>query len=96
MYRQEGGVFFEFAYNPICSMIDQQSPKDLVEMIWAAGVENNVLASDHGISDAANGVAWPHPTEAMAAFVGLLQKAGFSTADIRTMACDNPSKLLGI
>ena len=89
-------MFFEFAYNPICPMIDRQPPKELADMIRAAGVENSVLCSDQGVSAAASGVAWPHPTEAMAAFVGLLQKQGFSASEIRTMGTDSPSKLLGI
>lgn len=75
-WRREGGVSFEFVYNPVMPFIDKQAPRDLVR---AAGPENCVLC-----------------TEAMAAFIGLLQQEKFTQNESRVMATTNASRLLDL
>src|SRR5262249_6650018 len=63
---------------------------DLAACARAGGRERCTLATDYG--QAAN----PHPAAGLQGFADALLREGVSETDIRTMACANPSRLLGM
>jgi hypothetical protein len=64
---------------------------DHVAMIRAAGVDRAVLSSDYGWYDQV-----PHPVAGILDYYQSLWNAGFTEAELRTMACDTPARLLGL
>lgn len=68
----------------------QSTPEVLMEWITAIGPDRTVLASDLGQ------VGRPLPVDAFVRVGEALLDLGLSTTDLRRMAVDNPSHLLGV
>ena len=64
--------------------------EEIVDMIRAVGIDHTILSSDYGQLRMGNCI------EGMANYIEMLRNAGMSLAELRTMCCDNPAKLLGI
>jgi hypothetical protein len=64
---------------------------DVVRAIQAIGPEHVVLATDYGWTD-----ELPHPAVGLLDYVDALHGMGAAEADLRTMTCANPSRLLGL
>jgi len=90
------GVFFEYCFLPLVPYVDNQDPALIAEMIKAVGEEHVVLGTDLGASWAGKGVALPHPTEGMAAFIASLLLNNISKEVIAKIACTNACELLNI
>jgi hypothetical protein len=77
-----------------CLYVDSRfnvySPTELKEHIDAAGVARSSIGSDLGQVDN------PTPVEGMRQAVKLCLALGYSEADVRTMVCTNPAKIVGL
>ncbi|HLG91563.1 MAG TPA: DUF6282 family protein, partial [Acidimicrobiales bacterium] len=83
------------AYVELCAMtcigaLATRQPAELAACAAAVGPARCTLATDFG--QAAN----PRPADGFQAFADALVEAGLSPAEVRTMACENPCRLLGI
>lgn len=58
--------------------------------IRAIGPEHVILGTDFGQ------VTNPHPVQGMHDFIGALIRCGFTDAEIRRMACENPAAVLNL
>ncbi len=70
--------------------IATRSPADIAACARAVGIDRVTLATDYGQK------ANPRPAEGFAQFAGALADAGLTGDEIRTMACTNPRRLLGV
>jgi len=64
--------------------------ESVAEKIRAVGPEHVVLSSDAG------SYVLPPPVEALREWLIMIDSAGFSREEIRTMVCDNPARLFKI
>jgi predicted metal-dependent TIM-barrel fold hydrolase len=62
----------------------------MVELIRAATPERAIVNSDAGV------FLLPPPVEALREFLLLLESAGLSEGDLRTMSATNPARLFGL
>ncbi len=85
-----GGAWIEFVYNALLGTKPECSIAEYARAIRAVGVEHCVLSSDLG--QAANPL---HP-DGLTAFFAELERAGFTKAEVATMAKTNPAKALGL
>lgn len=82
-----GGVV-EIACSTVGGYTNRLPLAEAVAMIRTLRPENVVLASDAG------GIRHPSPSEALRVLANNLIESGVSAADLRTMLCDNPARLL--
>ncbi len=80
------GCLIEHCYS--MHSIDRVPIAKMAAQIREVGIENVVLSSDVGQAFS------PSPSEALVTFGMLLREEGVSLADIKTMLCDNPRRLL--
>jgi hypothetical protein len=84
------GGKIEFVYNALTGLTKVFELQQYVDAIRAVGPENCVLSSDLG--QPGNPL---HP-DGFSAFLKTLKEAGFTTAELDTMAKHNPALLLGL
>lgn len=83
-----GGVYAEQSY--ALMPIDNMTPAEVAAYIRGVGAAHTVMTTDLGQrSRMSSG-------EGMELFLSLMAAEGISKADLRTMAIDNPRKLLGL
>ncbi len=83
-----GGVYAEQSY--ALMPIDHLTPGDVADYIRGVGPEHTIMSTDLGQR------AGMSPGEGMGLFVSLMEREGITPQEIRTMAVENPAKLLGI
>jgi len=86
----QGALIEQSACLYVDSRFNVFAPEELREHILAAGVAHSSIGSDLGQVDN------PTPVEGMRQAVKLCLALGFSEADVRTMVCDNPARIIGI
>jgi len=84
------GVFVEHCVHVLMPTTYRLDPKELVETIYAIGVENCILSTDFGQN------YHPMPAEGFRMGMGMLSHVGMSDQNIKAIVSDNPSALLGI
>ncbi|KAA9148632.1 hypothetical protein FPZ12_044740 [Amycolatopsis acidicola] len=85
----ELGAVIEFAAHTCMgapSTFDQ-----VVAALGKLGPERALVSTDYGWTD-----SLPHPAEGLRGYVNALWDAGVEEADLRTMACATPARLLGL
>lgn len=85
-----GAIVEQSACLYVDSRFNSFSPAELKEHIEAAGVAHSSFGSDLGQVDN------PSPVEGLRQMAALCLGLGFTEADVRTMVCDNPSRLVGL
>jgi hypothetical protein len=70
--------------------IATRTPADIAACVRAVGVDRVTLGTDYGQK------ANPRPADGFSQFADALVDTGLSEDEIRTMACTNPARLLGI
>ncbi|MEE9274189.1 MAG: DUF6282 family protein [bacterium] len=86
----ERGVMIEYAYLPLTPLWYNHPPKTLAAWIGEVGPENAVLVTDVG------NMFNSAPPEGLRVFFESLLMVGVSEAAIRTMAHENPARLLDL
>jgi hypothetical protein len=86
----ELGATLELCAMTCLGALATRSVDEMAATARAIGVERCTIASDYG--QAVN----PHPAEGLQQFADALVGCGLSEADVRTMACANPARLLGL
>lgn len=86
----ERGVMIEYAFLPLTPLFYNHSPKTLASWIKEVGPENGVLVTDLG------NMFNSAPPEWLRVFFESLLMAGVLEAAIRTMAHENPARLLDL
>lgn len=86
----ELGVVAEFGYCSVSPMWATATLRQVAEAIKALGPENCILMSDAGQRHN------PIPPEALRVYAQSLFELGISQADIRTMICRNPARMLDL
>lgn len=87
---QLGALIEQSAAMYVDSRFNTYTPQELKEHIEAAGVAHSSIGSDLGQVDN------PTPVEGMRQAIKLCLALGFSEADVRTMVCENPGRLVGL
>ncbi len=82
------GAMFERCYYSLLD--DTAIAASMLETMRSVGVGSTVLATDLGQ------VHNPPPVEGFASFRSVMEELGMSGDEWRTVACDNPARLLGI
>ena len=85
-----GGAFLERCYLPLVLRASEWSVAALAAEIRAVGVASTVLSTDLGRA------GLPTPVDGFAAYLAQLAAEGFSTAELRRMAGQNPAALLDL
>ncbi|MFQ5913719.1 MAG: DUF6282 family protein [Nitrospinota bacterium] len=86
----ERGVTMEYSYLPITPLWFNHPPKVLAEWLREVGTENCVLVTDVG------NMYNPAPPEGLRIFIESLLTEGVPEGAIRTMAHENPARLLNL
>ena len=86
----ELGASIELCALTCTGFLATRSPGELAACIQAVGVDRVTLGSDFG--QAQN----EHPAPGLQTYADALFAVGLSEADIRRMACTNPTRLLGV
>lgn len=84
------GAFIELCAMTCIGALASRPVSDMASCVRAVGPQRCTLATDYG--QAAN----PHPAAGLQGFADALVSEGLEERDIRTMACINPCRLLGI
>ena len=86
----ELGAWIELCAMTCIGALATKTVADMVATIGAVGVERITLGTDFG--QAVN----PHPAAGLQTYADALYAEGLTEDQIRTMACENPSRLLGL
>ena len=86
----ELGAWIELCAMTCIGALATKTIAEMVETIRAVGVERVTLGTDFGQK------ANPHPAAGMQTYADALFAEGLTEAEIRRMACTNPTALLGI
>ena len=86
----ELGAWIELCAMTCIGALATKTVADMVATIRAVGVERITLGTDFG--QAVN----PHPAAGLQTYADALYAEGLTEDQIRTMACENPSRLLGL
>jgi Family of unknown function (DUF6282) len=84
------GAWVELCAMTCIGALATRSVADMIATIRAVGVEHVTLGTDFG--QAIN----PHPAAGLQTYADALYTEGLTGAEIRTMACTNPCRLLGL
>ena len=84
------GALLEFTYNSLVGAKKQFTAGQYADAIRRVGVEHCILTSDLGQADN------PLPAAGFLAFLTAMEQQGFSAAELKRMAAENPARLLGL
>jgi len=82
------GIYLNFTFDELSPLLGVD-PRRMYEAIRAVGVDKVTLSSDAGEP------LFPHSVECMRLVRGYMEAFGLSTAELHTVCCDNPAKIVG-
>jgi Family of unknown function (DUF6282) len=85
----KAGIYLNFTYDELSPLLGVD-PRRMYDAIRAVGVDKVTLSSDAGEP------LFPHSAECMRLVRGYMEAFGLTPAELRTVCCDNPAKIVGL